>query len=368
VASAAIQPSHDGGAGCRVLRGPVELPLKSPAVLALHGELIDAIVDDDGKPRTVTLPAGPVAAAPAVAVAAEPLEAGAGTGYAVPCAVAADKIFCADHTGAVHRTARDGSGDRVVGSSKSGGRVAAATLAGTHAAMAYLASRQTTEGWVSEAWLVVDDEAPVRLSDEGSGATSITLVPRGSSVLALSVDSRAALTGMHVRHISLEAGKAHLGEDSVVFVGGPGDRRTGAALAVPASGPAYGLLPISKDMGSFGLAIVRIDDPPKVDEPVVWSMYPNGLDPAPVAAVAADKITWAARVLPQDAAPSSARVLQVGDIDASGSFVLRDVVPTGAKPSDLAVAIDPYGAMWLAWVDSAGSFVERLTCTPAASH
>ena len=55
-------------------------------------------------------------------------------------------------------------------------------------------------------------------------------------------------------------------------------------LAVAPDGPSWSLLPIAKDVGSFGLAIVRLDEPPRVDEPVVWSMYPNGLDPAPIAA------------------------------------------------------------------------------------
>ena len=358
-------PPRDGGAGCRVLRGPVELPLKAPAALLARGDNLDVILDDDGKPRTVPFPITPVPPAQAAAPAAEQAAGGSGPGYAVPCAIASDHLFCADRTGAVHRTARDGTGDRVVGSSRIGSRIAAATLAGTHTALAYLASRQTTEGWVSEAWLVVDDQPPVRLSDEGSGATSIALTPKGASVLALSVDSRSALTGMHVRPVSLEGGKAHLGEDAVVFVGGPGDRRTGGAIVVPASGPAWGLLPIAKDIGTFGLALVRIDDPPRVDEPVVWSMYPNGLDPAPVAAVGTDKVTWAARVVPQDASPSSPRVLQVGEIDGSGGFLVRDVLPTGAKPTDVSLASDSFGALWLAWLDGGGSYVERLICTTA---
>jgi hypothetical protein len=263
----------------------------------------------------------------------------------------------------VHRAARDGSGDRVVGSSRVGSRIAAAQLAGTHPVLGYLASRQTSEGWVSEAWLVVDDASPVRLSEDGSGATSLALAPRGTAALALYVDARAALTAMHARPVTFEGGTAHLGEDAVVFVGGPGDRRTSGALIAPASNdPAWALLPIAKDVGSFGLALVRLDDPPHVDEPVSWSMYENGLDPAPVAAASAAGHTWAARVVPRDATPASARVLELGSIGSGGSFTPHEIVPTTGKPSDVALAGDAHGALWLAWVDGGGSWLERLVC------
>ena len=266
-------------AGCRVLRGPIELPLHAPAALALRGDVLDIVQNDDGKPHRVSLPVSPVPG-DASAPAREPAEGGVRSGYGVACALAGERVFCSDRTGAVRRSARDGSGDRIVASSRTGSRIGAAVLAGSHAALAYLASRQTSEGWVSESWLAVDDEPPVRLSEDGSGATFITLVARGASVQALSVDARAALSALHLRPITFE-GKAHLGEDVVLFVGGPGDRRMIATLAAPPAGPGWALLPIARDATTFGVAAVRVDDPPRVDEPVVWSLYLNGLDPAP---------------------------------------------------------------------------------------
>ncbi len=376
-AAAALVPwTVDGGIGCRLLRGPIELPLKAPAALVARADSLDAVLDDDGKPRTVSFPLAPIVPATPAAPApsAEPASGGAGPGYAVPCGLAGEYVFCADRSGAVHRTARDGSGDRVVGSSRVGSRIAAASLAGTHTVLGYLASRQTSEGWVSEAWLVADDASPVRLSEDGSGATSLALAQRGPAVLALTVDARAALTAMHARPVTFEGGSAHLGEDAVVFVGGPGDRRThGALLTPPSQGPtsaahdpAWALLPIAKDVGSFGLALVRLDDPPHVDEPVSWSMYENGLDPAPVAGATAAGHSWAARVVPHDASPTSARQLELGSIDPSGSFTPHEIVPTTGKPSDVSLTGDAHGALWLAWVDGGGSWLERLAC-PVAS-
>jgi hypothetical protein len=358
----------DGGVGCRLLRGPIELPLKAPAALVARGDNLDAVLDGDGKPRVVSFQVTPVPPPGSAAPVAEPASGGVGTGYAVPCAFAGDYVFCADRTGAVHRAARDGSGDRVVGSSRVGSRISAASLGGTHAVLGYLASRQTSEGWVSEAWGVVDDASPVRLSEDGSGATSLALSPRGPGALAMYVDARAALTAMHARPVTFEGGVAHLGEDAVVFVGGPGDRRTSGALIAPASNdPAWALLPIAKDVGNFGLALVRLDDPPRVDEPVSWSMYENGLDPAPVAAATAGGHTWAARVVPRDATPGSARLLELGSIGNSGAFTPHEIVPTTGKPSDVSLAGDTHGALWLAWVDGAGSWMERLVCPVAAT-
>lgn len=335
--------------------GPVGMPLKSAATLSIRSDGVDVVLNDDGKPRTTF-----------VSTAAPPASAeGASGGYAAPCAAAGEHVFCPDHSGAVHRSAHDGSGERTVASSRAGSRIAAGLVGGTHATLAYLASRQTSEGWVSEAWIGVDDDTPVRLSEDGSGATAVTLVPHGSSLLAMSVDSRAALTVMHARPVSFEGGHLKLGEDAVVFVGGPGDRRTAGTAIAPASGPAWALLPIAKDASNFGLAIVRIDDPPRVDEPVAWSMYPNGLDPAPVAAAWFGATSWVARVEPRDATPGSSRVLELGTIEASGDFALASAVPTSGRPGDLALVAEAQGVLWLAWVDAGGSWVERLQCTPA---
>ena len=309
--------------------------------------------NDDGHPHSTTLSS---------ALAAKATGGPASrAGYSVPCALAENQAFCPDRSGAVHRASMDGSEDHVVASSRVGTQIAAAQLAVVHSAVGYLASRQTTEGWVSEAWIVVDDEPPVRLSEDGSGATAVAFAPRGRSVVALTIDARTALTAMHARTVSFE-GHATLGEDVVAFVGGPGDRRTRAALALGDNGPGWSLLPISKDIGQFGLALVRLDDPPRLDEPVEWSMYPNGLDPAPVAAATSAGRAWVARVRPRSSEPGAARVLEVGAVADQGTFEAHDLLPTAGNPSDVALSFDPAGALWISWVDSAGAWVEHLSC------
>jgi hypothetical protein len=366
----ALPPVFDAGAtACRVARGPIELPFKAPATLVVRGESIDVVQNEDGRPRVASFAAGPLPASPSFAAQRETVDGGARVASAVGCAVAGDRAFCPDRSGAVHRAKLDASEDHLVASSRSGSRVAAASL-GAHSALAYLASRKTSEGWVSEAWLAVDDDAPLRLSEDGSGATWVALAEHrpagnaGGEVLAVYIDARTALTAMHARAITHD-GRLKLGEDTVVFVGGPGDRRTGAAVAIGPGGSGWSLLPIARDVGTFGLAVVRIEAPPRVDEPVVWSVYPNGLDPAPIAAAEDARATWVARVLPESAVPGARRVLELGRIDAQGTFAPRDRVPTTGSPTDVVLAIDARGALWIAWLDSAGAWIERLSCPSA---
>lgn len=356
--------SADGSAAfCRAVRGPVELPIRGPATLVVRADCVDAVVDDDGRPRVTSFTAAPFTATAPVwsPPAREPAEGVVARGLRLQCATAGEVAFCPDRSGAIHRADLAGAGDRVVASGRTGTRIAASTFGGAHTALAYLASRKTTEGWVSEAWLEVDDDPPLRLSEDGSGATAVDLAARGGSLLALSIDARAALTAMHARPVAYESG-TKLGEDAVVFVGGPGDRQTAGTLALPAIGAGWALLPIGRDIAEFGLAVVRLDDPPRVDEPTVWSMYPNGLDPAPVAVVARGAGAWVARVRPQAAEPGSARVLELGEVGADGAFTPRDLVPTADSPGDVSLALGTRGDLWLAWVDSSGSWVERLAC------
>lgn len=362
-APSASEPTDGSILECRVLRGPIELPIPAPPALAFQGEVLEAVLNDNGRPRTITLQAGPVTLA-AVPAGRERSEGDKSARFAIPCAVAADRIFCPDRSGAIHRSRRGTAEEHIVASSRVATRIAAATIGGSHAALAYLASRQTSEGWVSEAWLSIDDEPPLRASEDGSGATAVALGQKGGAILAVLTDARTALTAMHARTISY-GHPLRLGEDSVVFVGGPGDRRTRAALSVAASGPSWALLPIAKDVGSFGLAIVRIDDPPRVDEPVIWSVYPNGLDPAPVAVAtsgAEGSVTWVALIRPRSSEPSSPRVLELGRLVGAGVFATRSVLPTTGNPTDVALAVDPFGALWLAWLDGGGSWLERLLC------
>ncbi len=352
------KPPDAGVSACRLLGGPVQLSAHGAPSLESRGNEMLAVLNEDGHPATLAFRAGLVAPGVLTSV---PSSSPTTRALRVPCAVTDDIAFCPDRMGEVYRSTLAGGNAQVVASSFAGTHVSAGRVAGQSAVLVYLAHRQTSEGWVTEAWIAGEEGRPERLSEDGSGATSSALAARGSSLLAVTVDSRVALTAMHARAIRYDHG-VQLGEDVVTFVGGPGDPGSAAALALFPSSAGWALLPIPQDVSSFGLAIVKLDDPPRVDEPVLWSLYPDGLDPAPVATALSGSRVWVARVRPRQRGPGSLRDLELGELKSDGSFVAKQIVAAATGATGVALASDAHGALWVAWLDASGSWVERLSC------
>jgi hypothetical protein len=345
-----------GVSACRLLSGPIELSPHGAAALTSRGDEMLAVLNEDGRPAIAGFRVGPIA--PAAITSSVPSSKRA---LRVPCAVTGDVAFCPDRTGDVHRSTLAGGDSRVVANSFAGTHVSAGRVPGQSAVLVYLARRETSEGLVTEAWTVADEGPPQRLSEDGSGATSSALADRGSSLIALTVDSRVALTAMHAREIRYDHG-LRLGEDVVTFVGGPGDPGSAAALAFFPSSTGWAVLPIAQDVSTFGLALVKLDDPVRVDEPVVWSMYPDGLDPAPVATAFMGARCWLARVRPRERGPGSPRDLELGELKSDGSFAAEYIVGGAGGATGVSMASDSRGALWVAWLDPSGGWTERLSC------
>jgi hypothetical protein len=331
-----------------------------PAALGAS-DMLRVVANKQGVPDVATFPIEPVAAQPRALPAKDPAPVyGAG---ANPCVLASKYAFCMDRDGAIRRTQLDASGGmKVVARAKPSTRFAAAALGAEHVVVAYLDERKTTEGLVWEAFATADDGADVRrLSEDGNGATFVDLASRGSDVVALLVDARAALTLVHARVLAWEKDRLSVAPDTVVFVGGPPERRTAGALAVGKADPSFGLLPMPSDDG-FGLAVIRIDKAPVVDAPVVWSKYPNGLDPAPIAATRGATPIRVARVRPAERAPDSPRVVELGKLEPDGTFVSQGPLVRAKKILDLAVEADRFGALWVYYTADDKSFLERVAC------
>ena len=108
---------------------------------------------------------------------------------------------------------------------------------------------------------------------------------------------------------------------------------------------------------------MKIDGEPATDAPISWSDYPNGLDPAPIAATTDSSTVTVARVRPSAPKFGSPRVLELGAIDAASSaFQPFGVVPTQGSPIDVAIASDGAAGVVIAYTDSGGGWSERLTC------
>lgn len=353
---------------CRLSRGPIQLSFTgAPALWPGEADQDPHIVfNRDGVPRAVTLPApaaGPPKKAPAPKAGevkkperlalAEPAERATTPG----CAAAGAFLFCVDKAGAVHRTSLAGEGDKVVAQARPGAPFSA-TMMGAHVLYAFLGDRKTTEGTTTLAFAGIDDAAPITLSEEGSGATFVSLATRGEEAVAMYVDARRAMTPVHARVLTATT-KLTLGPDAVVFVGEGSDGRVSGALARGGGGGELALLPAFKDVKDFGMAAIRIDEQPHDDSAATWSMYPAGIDGA---VIAATQGVWPVRVLRSRPATSDTKgkkVLELGELDAAGVFKPLCAVAESSAFADPALLVDRAGALWIAYTDADGTWIER---------
>jgi hypothetical protein len=359
-AALAVHAYDAGTNACRLTYGPVRQAFVGEVALAATDTGILLVTHHDGVP-TVT-PVSPPDAATASLENGPMFDAGVPVVSSPPCAIAASATFCMDAGGAIHRRPLLTEGrDVVVARARPGSIFAVQGVAAAHAVVAYLVERPTSEGRVSQAYAALDEGPPVALSEEGSGATHVALATRGSSLVALLIDGRTAMTPVHARPLSVSGGMLAAGEDAVVFVGGGAEANTRGALGVSSTGAAFGLVPIAGESG-FGLAAVRVDDPPRLDEPTTWSSYLNGLDPAPVAATIGSSPIRVARVRPLEARPDAPRGLELGKLDESGAFVSYGLVGSRGRVRSVSTVVDRAGALWLAFTDGAGTWLERRAC------
>jgi len=352
-ASPPLPPPAPVGDACRLTRGPIQLSYTGPVTLVADGVDGDprVIFNYGGVPRAVRLPSGKAADAgkPERLTLSEPAERAGSPA----CAVAGDALFCLDGAGAVHRSRVSGDGSAVVAQARPGSPVAAASVAGAHVVYAFLADRRTTEGTTTLAYAALDDAPPVVLSEDGSGATFVTLAS-----LAMYIDARRVLTPVHAR-VLRPAGTLALGPDAVVFVGGGTDGRTPGALAQGASGHALALLPLDKDDHAFGMVSIRVEEQPRDDSATTWSLYPTALERAAVVATQGQWPIRVLRTLPSSADPKGKRVLELGELDAAGAWKALCPVAEGAAFGELAVLADRAGALWIAYTDVDGTWIEK---------
>ncbi|WP_437926210.1 hypothetical protein WMF37_45445 [Sorangium sp. So ce291] len=387
-------------AGCKLRRGPLALSLRGPALLWAPDDAARAdfrvIFNRDGVAQHVTPAfgallgplsprqdssrdagtgsaspdAGAGSASPDVGAGSASRDAGAGSEEPAraswpACEVASGFVFCMDQGGTIRRTPLAGGAAPPLGAGRRGTSISAVSLPGGRTLLAFLSDRKTSEGAVTQAFAVLDDGPAVPLSAEGSGATFVALSPWKGGALAMYIDARSALTPVHARTLGLTAeGKLELGPDAVLFVGDAGESRMGGALARGADGPAYVLLPAAKDISSFGMAAIRIDDAPRDDMPAVWSLYPNGLSPAPIAATQGVTPIHVARVRPIAREPGARHALEIGQLDGEGRFQARCLAVEGKSFKHVAIEADRDGSLWVAYTTSAGTFVEQRAVGP----
>lgn len=328
-----------GGGTCRIDVGPLALDFVGAPTIVIKPSEIQVVGNDKGTAHIVTIAGGRASAS-----------GGRIATSSVPCAVARARLFCPGDDGKIH------TGDRVVAQSRAGTKIAAAEIGG-HAVVAYVTDKKTSEGVLQTAEVWSDDGKTTALSDEGNGATFVELGARDGEVVALTIDAHMGMTPIHARVLEWK-GKLELGPDVVLMVAGNAETHTQGAIATRHDkGPSFALVPIAKDISAFGVAAIRVDDPPRLDAPVSWSLYDNGLDPAPIAATHDGARMFVARVRPAGKEAKAPRVLELGALDPSGSFT---ALATRPPASSIALASDGL-AVWMAYASDV-VHVERLVC------
>lgn len=360
-----------GPSACRLAYGPAEQPFRGPAAMVTSATELKLVANDGGKPRVFPVPLSPPP--PASAPAAAPPKPS--TFHAMrwpPCEMAGRWAYCQAAGGNVYRTTLGATDTKLVTKSQPSTRIAAAPLGPDHAIVATLDARRTSEGVMMQAFVTLDDGETQRLSEDGAGATVLRVVPRGNGAVALYLDARTAMVPVHARPLSMKGANLALGDDAVVFVGGPPER--GIELTPAGAGRSlFALIAMSHETSDFGMAAIPIAEAPKEDVQPIWSPYPNGLDPAPIGATlaaAGDAVdggsaggtAWVARVRPSDREVGAPRSLELGRVDGAGAFTSFGSISSGKRITDIAMTTDAYGSIWILYGDTNATWLERRVC------
>jgi hypothetical protein len=220
-------------------------------------------------------------------------------------------------------------------------------------------AEKKTDERAARIWLEGAGSAP--LSSDGSGASSVALAVSDPGLVAVMLDLRAAMSPVHARTIEVgESGPARLGPDVVVFVGPSPEGRPEVAAAPSGEGP-IAFIPFPQDILSFGLSSLVIGREPHLDAKVQWRMYPNGLEPAPVAAAMLCGRTWVAYARPSAPAPASTHVLALAPVE-KGSFGPELTAAQGFDFMSVSLATREDGGALLTWVGNGRSWIRAVRC------
>jgi hypothetical protein len=308
--------------------------------------------------------AGPWDAGKAVCAPTKGTSAPRGTYRPGLTVTTARRTFTLQADGALEATMKGEGAGKTIARARPGTKLAA-TAFGEHDVVVFLADQKTSEGVMLQAFASIDGQPAVRVSEDGTGATSVDVVTRDKKAVIAYIDARSVMVPVHARTVEDSGGKVQLGKDAVLFIGGAPDPNVAGTLATSATS-AYYLLPIARDATSFGLAVIEIDDPPHEDAKVTWSMYPFGLDPAPIAGTRGTSPAYVARVVPRDGGLGAPHAIELGRIETGGAFHTLGLVADGIGATWLAMETDPAAprSPVLKYNDGANIVTSTLVCPP----
>lgn len=349
---------------CRLAWGPARLPFRGPGILRVAPGRLDVTFHDHGQLRVHRIEyTKPTAKPPKV----PPMPGEVAMSFPA-CAAAngvsgeAKVVYCPGSEGQIMLTRLGVEGQKNVATARPNEAIAAAAFGPEHSLVAYLDRRMVAGELTLEAYAVLDEGQPVRISEDGMGATFVSLTPLNErEVLALTVDARAALSMVNARVLRYEGGALVQMPHTVVQVGAS-ERGGSAAVARFADGALVALLPQPTDTTHYGLIGLPLTLPLRMDGKGELFPYPKGIEFPRVAAVTVGTKVYAALTRTRDSSKDALSVLELTEVQRSGALLPLGIVAEGVPMLDLDVTADEFGALWLLYGDGKGSLLERRVC------
>jgi hypothetical protein len=209
----------------------------------------------------------------------------------------------------------------------------------------------------SLARLRLPDGKKLDLTPEGAAASSVSLARVGEDVIASYIDGRSGMTPVHARKLRAKSGT--LDPDVVVWVSGATQGMT-EIVSVGTEHGSWLMLPVERDASHFGLATLALEQEPKMDPPLRWRTYENGLDRSPTAAALLCGAPTAIYVRPADARPTANQELVLSQLtlDETAS---SEPLATARGFADVSLYPLPEGAM-LAYVADRRTWARLIRC------
>jgi hypothetical protein len=204
------------------------------------------------------------------------------------------------------------------------------------------------------------DPELLRVSPEGSAATSVVLVPTAPHPRALTLEGRTGMSPVHARTARITARRVTLEPDEVMWVGPGSHELTELVSIARPRGEATALVATARDVTHFGLAELLVPAGGGESPAPRWRLYPNGLDPAPVAASSFCGAEHALFVVPAHSRPRAPQELHLARLDAASGGPEEVIAGSGAF-NDLSVAPARGGAV-VAWTADRKTYALWLGC------
>lgn len=267
-------------------------------------------------------------------------------------AVSATHAYWVSKGRVVRRPLAGGDLQVLASDARDGTRVA---VAGTPDAIAYIA--RPTGKQDSQAKLRLSDGKTLDLTPEGAAASSVTLAAVGEDLIAGSIDGRSGMTPVHARRYRAKSGA--LDPDVVVWVAGATQGMTEIGSVGGANG-SWLFIPVEQDSTHFGLATLSLGSEPKMDPPLRWRTFENGLDRSPAAGAIICGAAISAYVRPADARPTANQELALSELTVSEA-ASSEVVATARGFADVSLYAIPEGAL-LAYVADRRTWARLIRC------